>query len=285
MEEKCETNSFCETDSISEPSIFKDSGSEFIPCSLGSESGENEENNNIFGIPAYQKNDDLRKNKKNKNKRKNICKQKSIKKIKPITNNTAKKIRTIMKNRQKEVKSEEIRIEEKKSIGRRNDKLEKIIYEIDTTSLHSENNGETGSSVSLENQKSTKKVFIESSKINEKSGKRIRDKVHCCLFCDKLLINIARHYELLHKNEIRVARILSMPKGSKARKEAFDELHKIADFHYNCGVLNQNSGELILVRRPSRKEVNCELKDYGPCPNCLGFMIKKTNLVSYKISL
>uniref|UniRef100_A0A6P7GEC5 Uncharacterized protein LOC114337106 n=1 Tax=Diabrotica virgifera virgifera TaxID=50390 RepID=A0A6P7GEC5_DIAVI len=119
-------------------------------------------------------------------------------------------------------------------------------------------------------------IVVRSAKKNKSTGQRVRDKGHCCLFCDKIMINIARHYELVHKNEIQVAKILIMPKGSTKRREAFAELSRTADFYHNCEVLNQQEGELILVRRPSGKETtSLSYSSYGPCPHCLGFMLKR----------
>lgn len=107
-------------------------------------------------------------------------------------------------------------------------------------------------------------------------GKRIRNKDHSCYFCHKLLRNLARHFERAHSNETEVARILSMPKNSKRRREAFNALTRNGDFYHNCDVLLLKKGELILTRRPSEQERKfLKYTDYGPCPECLGFMIKR----------
>lgn len=123
-------------------------------------------------------------------------------------------------------------------------------------------------------------------KKKKKSGARIRDKRHACLFCVKLLVNIARHYRLVHKNETKVVWLLSIPKGSNRRKDAFNELNRQADFNHNCVVLNLKKGELILVRHPSRKkEVSRDLIKYGLCPNGYGIHVEKNNLAPFKIQL
>lgn len=110
----------------------------------------------------------------------------------------------------------------------------------------------------------------------ESGGKRIRDKDHSCYFCQKLLRNLARHFERAHSNETEVARILSMPKNSKRRRDAFNALTRNGDFYHNCDVLLLRKGELILTRRPNEQERKfLKYSDYGPCPECLGFMRKK----------
>lgn len=118
-------------------------------------------------------------------------------------------------------------------------------------------------------------IVVKTAKKKD-TGKRIRDKGHCCLFCDKLVINIARHYKVKHGNETQVLRIIVLPKGSKRRREGFEELTKTGDFYHNCQVMNLKEGELILVRRPAEKEKrNFRYSKYSPCPQCLGFMMKK----------
>nr|CAI5856940.1 unnamed protein product [Callosobruchus analis] len=129
------------------------------------------------------------------------------------------------------------------------------------------------SSASSDEQKDN--ILIMTASRNKNTGKRIRDKVHCCLFCDKFMINMARHFELIHRSEIQVARILAMPKGSKKRKNALEELSRAGDIYHNCEVMSKKQGELDLVRRPSEKE-RCSFRysSYGAYPHCLGFMQK-----------
>ena len=45
--------------------------------------------------------------------------------------------------------------------------------------------------------------------------KRVYDKRHCCLFCNKYYAKMARHLEQCHKDEAEVALILSHPKKIK----------------------------------------------------------------------
>lgn len=46
----------------------------------------------------------------------------------------------------------------------------------------------------------------------------LKNKLHACFFCEKMIANIARHLELAHKTELEVAKILVFPK-KKQRKE------------------------------------------------------------------
>ncbi|XP_074035307.1 uncharacterized protein isoform X1 [Leptinotarsa decemlineata] len=87
---------------------------------------------------------------------------------------------------------------------------------------------------------------------------------------------MARHFELVHSKETEVSKYLIYPKKSKERRDGFKEIIRVGDFYHNCNVLATNKGELILIRRPTENEINfIEVKDYGPCPNCLGFLLKK----------
>ncbi|XP_074035399.1 uncharacterized protein isoform X2 [Leptinotarsa decemlineata] len=131
---------------------------------------------------------------------------------------------------------------------------------------------------------SSENVYRKSNILNEvkinpagkNNGKRIRNKTHVCYFCEKILINMARHFELVHSKETEVSKYLIYPKKSKERRDGFKEIIRVGDFYHNCNVLATNKGELILIRRPTENEINfIEVKDYGPCPNCLGFLLKK----------
>ncbi|CAG9835041.1 unnamed protein product [Diabrotica balteata] len=117
----------------------------------------------------------------------------------------------------------------------------------------------------------------ETRKERENNGKRIRDKGHSCYFCQKIICNnFSRHVEKHHENETEAARILAMPKNSKIRRDAFANLIRYGDFYHNCDVLSLKEGELILTRRPTTKEkAFISYSDYGPCPECLGFLLKR----------
>lgn len=111
---------------------------------------------------------------------------------------------------------------------------------------------------------------------SKRHGKRIRNKFHICYYCNKKIINMARHFDTVHDKEPDIAKYLIYPKKSIQRKKGFAEIIKVGDFYYNCNVLSSRCGELILVRRPTENESKLvTYSDYGPCPNCLGFMLKK----------
>lgn len=119
-------------------------------------------------------------------------------------------------------------------------------------------------------------IEIPFSQKDINSGSRIRDKTHCCFYCHKQLKQLAKHFENQHSNELEVAKILAMPKNCKTRRDGFGLLLRVGDYYHNCEVLLKKQGELILVRRPNVDEMRLvNYSDYGPCPDCLGFMLKK----------
>lgn len=154
--------------------------------------------------------------------------------------------------------------------------------------VNDENKAEKERKLSNETSKtsndSSDNVFRKSNAINsikinpasKRNGKRIRNKTHVCYFCEKLIINMARHFEVVHSEETEVSKYLAYPKNSRERRDGFKEIIRVGDFYHNCNVLATKKGELILIRRPTESEINfIATKDYGPCPNCLGFLLKK----------
>ncbi|KAK4877477.1 hypothetical protein RN001_009983 [Aquatica leii] len=118
--------------------------------------------------------------------------------------------------------------------------------------------------------------YIDISAAVKHEGKRIRNKGHACYFCQKRVQNSSRHFEVMHGKETEVIKILVMPKNSKQRRDNFANLIRVGDFYHNSEVISMKKGELILVRRPTVAESKLvTLNDYGPCPHCLGFMLKK----------
>lgn len=149
-----------------------------------------------------------------------------------------------------------------------------VILEVNDN-RHSKNQSTLIHSVEYNTNKDKTDIKIKTS-TKKDDGKRVRNKCHSCYFCSKMFINMARHFEKCHGNEIAVSKIIAVEKRSKYRKDSFIELIRAGDFNHNCNVLAMNQGEIILVRRPTENEAqNLKYSDYGPCPHCLGFMIKK----------
>lgn len=69
----------------------------------------------------------------------------------------------------------------------------------------------TANSNGYDNSKNDDLVFIRESKHNG-YGDRIRQKVHCCYFCNKLYKDLGKHFPKKHAGESEVAKLLLMEK-------------------------------------------------------------------------
>jgi hypothetical protein len=77
------------------------------------------------------------------------------------------------------------------------------------------------------------------------SRKKVYDQVHSSFFLWQARAQMSRHLEKCHGTEMDVAKILAMPVKSEARRDAFIELTRMGDYHYNCDVLSKKSGILF----------------------------------------
>lgn len=124
----------------------------------------------------------------------------------------------------------------------------------------------------LLNQEEKKITVLEARKT---SAGNYDNKKHACLYCEKLLANMARHLTLVHANELEVAKILILPKKSKQRRQLWEELVNKGDYQHNFAVIEKGHGIVIPKYRKSSRSV--EVKDYIPCYNCKG-MYKRSEL-------
>ena len=98
------------------------------------------------------------------------------------------------------------------------------------------------------------------------------DKRHACYYCQNLVTNIWRHYQLQHTAEDEVQRINALK--VKEKKLRINTLHMLGDYFHNVQVLSQKSGQLIVVRRHSSTK-QASYSDFLPCIGCKGFFWRK----------
>lgn len=103
------------------------------------------------------------------------------------------------------------------------------------------------------------------------SNKRVWDRKDVCLFCEEAVTNFIRHLQRNHCEEIEVAKLLSLKKGSKERKILASQLRKRGNFFNNIS----GSAKLMPVRRPNQMVVQPKATDYLPCKFCFGLFKKK----------
>ena len=96
----------------------------------------------------------------------------------------------------------------------------------------------TTRSEAIEEEPSTSQDINDSVVVSgclKRSGKRVYDKKHYCLFCSKAYAKMA------HANTSDVSRALSCPKGSKERKKQLDYIHLKGNFAHNAAVMESGS--------------------------------------------
>ena len=101
---------------------------------------------------------------------------------------------------------------------------------------------------------------------DKKSNKR-----HACVYCQKLVLKVARHMTRNHTNEVEVNQILSMPVGSKERRSAWGKLLKEGDFAHNFEAVKDKKGTVI----PQYRTKTSNVDNLVPCPDCKGMYTKK----------
>lgn len=115
------------------------------------------------------------------------------------------------------------------------------------------------------------KITFQIAGTNSKGN--LSNKLHSCVYCGKLLSNIARHLSLRHHSEQEVTKILLLPKKSKERRKLWEELVNKGDFSHNYNVIENGHGMIIpKYRLGGNKEA--QLKNYVPCSSCKAYYKK-----------
>jgi len=99
-------------------------------------------------------------------------------------------------------------------------------------------------------------------------GKRVFDKKHVCLFCEKSSTNLTKHLLNAHTDESLVKDVLQLPKKSQERKHHLEKIGNMGDFKHNCAVRSKGESEIILWRSPPEP---VPASDYVTCPDCFAF--------------
>ncbi|XP_030205740.1 uncharacterized protein LOC115538217 isoform X1 [Gadus morhua] len=106
----------------------------------------------------------------------------------------------------------------------------------------------------------------------KRSGSRVYDKRHYCLYCSKSYAKMARHLESAHGKESDVAKSFSFPKGSKERKMQLDYIRNRGNYAHNAAVMESGKGELVPFKRPPEK---AQGNDFMHCAYCQGLFSRK----------
>jgi len=116
-------------------------------------------------------------------------------------------------------------------------------------------------------------IYISNARKNGTTGRRLYDKEHYCLYCCKPYAKIARHILAVHGDEDDVK---TLPREGMQRKLKLELLLRRGDFRHNHEVISLKKGQLVVLRRPEDNDMDMTTyDDFGPCPDCLGFVHKK----------
>ncbi|XP_060083514.1 uncharacterized protein LOC132562769 [Ylistrum balloti] len=112
-----------------------------------------------------------------------------------------------------------------------------------------------------------------------KKGERVYDKRQACYYCGQLFAKISEHLENKHKDQMEVANVLALKKGSQSRALAWKKLRNMGNFQHNVLILStpthdqaDDDLQLIVDRRP-KNAINMD--EFLPCSFCLAFFRKR----------
>jgi len=105
--------------------------------------------------------------------------------------------------------------------------------------------------------------------LQKSNGKRVRN-CFPCNFCEKRVLEFARHLRQVHMDKAEVKEIFSLP--PKQRRGPLSLLRGKAILTYNETVKRSGSGRVIVSRRTSRAR---DVDEYLPCPDCKLYMVRK----------
>ena len=115
-------------------------------------------------------------------------------------------------------------------------------------------------------ENSRPKMYVKCS--SNVGNKRVFDKKHYCLFCDKGSTNLSKHLLNTHMDASYVKEVLMLPKRSCDRKHLLEKIRNLGDFKHNCAVHSKGEGVIIPWRSPPSP---VPASEYIPCPDCYAF--------------
>ena len=111
-----------------------------------------------------------------------------------------------------------------------------------------------------------------------KKSERVYNSTSVCPFCRTSQTNFSHHlFSKKHSNEIDVQNIKEIEKNTAEKKRLIEILRLKGNHLNNLTVKKNKRGQIRLLRRKELKEnEECfDLDDYGPCPCCFGWILKK----------
>jgi hypothetical protein len=110
--------------------------------------------------------------------------------------------------------------------------------------------------------------------VQQKNNKTRNSKLHCCIYCEKMISEITKHLLRKHKHEREIVDILKMGINTKERNFALKRLRLTGDDRFNIRVL---PNERILLRQPTRRDLSSSVT----CYKCSG-LVAPTNFARHE---
>ncbi|XP_049333749.1 uncharacterized protein LOC111190366 [Astyanax mexicanus] len=112
----------------------------------------------------------------------------------------------------------------------------------------------------------------QSSSCPAKSATLAKPERNYCFVCGEAQTKIARHFKMHIKEDVEIARALSLPTNSKERKHLLEALRNKGNFSHNNDVLRKGEGSLKVKRRA----FHCaDSKKYEYCVHCKGMFLRQ----------
>lgn len=101
---------------------------------------------------------------------------------------------------------------------------------------------------------------------------RVYDKKFYCLYCGEPKCKLKDHILAKHHDEEDVAKF-NTESTKKEKDKIYEKIRNLGNHLHNIKVLQEGKGELSVRYRPTDGKAHVD--DYGPCPYCYGYFIRR----------
>ena len=123
-------------------------------------------------------------------------------------------------------------------------------------------------------QDTTQKIYFpDSYSETQTSSTLAKAWQNFCFVCGEPQSKISRHFKVHAKEDMDIAKALSLPAKSKIRKQLLEKLRNRGNFNHNNNVLKKGEGTLKVKRR-AFKNTGSTQKTYEYCLYCKGMFLR-----------
>ncbi|KAI7806122.1 hypothetical protein IRJ41_000533 [Triplophysa rosa] len=116
--------------------------------------------------------------------------------------------------------------------------------------------------------------LLNKSSKDEKSTTLAKAGLNFCFVCGEPQSKIARHFKVHAKEDMEIAKALSLPARSKKRKQLLKVLRNRGNFNHNSCVFRNGEGA-IKVKRRAVQQTESAHKNYEFCLYCKGMFVRQ----------